>query len=78
MHSDASSHIVVICCAHISTQKAVKTAKYLVFPEGLRHREKRNGVCGPGQIVGTLSHEESSFDLIIWNGQSAFVDEESL
>lgn len=26
----------------------------------------------------TLSQERSSFDLIIWEGQSAFVDEESL
>lgn len=26
----------------------------------------------------TLSLERSSFDLIIWEGQSAFVDEESL
>lgn len=78
MHSEASSHNVVICCAHISNRKALKTAKYLVFPEGLRHREKKERICGPRKIVGTLSHEESSFDLIIWNGQSAFVDEESL
>lgn len=78
MHSDVSSHNIVICCARFCAQKAVKTAKYFVFPKGLRLTEKRNGDGGAGQIGGTLSHEGSDFDLIIWNGQSAFVDEESL
>lgn len=36
------------------------------------------GVCGTAETAATLSHERSSFDLIIWEGQSAFVDEESL
>lgn len=71
-------HKFVICCARLCAQKSVKTAKYFVFPEGPRLTEKRNGACGAGQSGGTLSHEGSSFDLIIWNGQSAFVDEESL
>lgn len=35
-------------------------------------------VCGTVETEATLSHERSSFDLIIWEGQSAFVDEESL
>lgn len=71
----ATSSFVV----HVSVlKKAVKTAKYFVFPKGLRLTEKRNGDGGTGQIGGTLSHEGSDFDLIIWNGQSAFVDEESL
>lgn len=78
MHSDASSRSIVICCARFCAQKAVKTTKYFVSPKGLRLTEKRNGDGGAGQIGGTLSHEGSDFDLIIWNGQSAFVDEESL
>lgn len=35
-------------------------------------------VCGTVDAGATLSHERGSFDLIIWEGQSAFVDEESL
>lgn len=35
-------------------------------------------VRGAIETEATLSQERSSFDLIIWEGQSAFVDEESL
>lgn len=38
----------------------------------------RGMLCGSGTTEATLSQERSSFDLIIWEGQSAFVDEESL
>lgn len=34
--------------------------------------------CGTADAGATPSHERGSFDLIIWEGQSAFVDEESL
>lgn len=48
------------------------------FPERLRRGGWWMGVCGTAETAATLSHERSSFDLIIWEGQSAFVDEESL
>lgn len=56
-------------------QSFVEHAKCFSVPEGLK---------GGGRSVATvatevtLSQERSSFDLIIWGGQSAFVDEESL
>lgn len=36
------------------------------------------GGCGTADAGATPSHERGAFDLIIWEGQSAFVDEESL
>ena len=41
-------------------------------------RRRVGGLCGTVETEATLSQERSSFDLIIWEGQSAFVDEESL
>lgn len=57
------------------SQEAVRTAKWFGFPEGLGWE---GDVCGTVATEVTLSQERSSFDLIIWEGQSAFVDEESL
>lgn len=44
-------------------------------------KEKRSDGCMWGyvwRLNATLSHERGFFDLIIWDGQSAFVVEESL
>ena len=43
-----------------------------------RREGTRRWVRGAIETEATLSQERSSFDLIIWEGQSAFVDEESL
>lgn len=73
-----STQSFVECASH--SQEAMRTATCFGFPEGLgggflsteRRRE------GTVETEATLSQERSSFDLIIWEGQSAFVDEESL
>lgn len=49
----------------------------VVVGENRRRRGVGSG-CGTVDAGATLSHERGSFDLIIWEGQSAFVDEESL
>lgn len=65
---------------------AARIAKRFAFPGRLgreavargRRDGERGRACGAADAEATLSHERGSFDLIIWEGQSAFVDEESL
>lgn len=51
----------------------------LRFPSRVRRGQWRGWEGGASVATeATLSQERNSFDLIIWEGQSAFVDEESL
>lgn len=66
-------HLLHIHTHILSTQSFVQQASGCEdgFPEGY-------GGVGSAVVGVNLSLERSSFDLIIWGGQSAFVDEELL
>lgn len=69
----ARAHLLSMNCAY----RKRRGQPMLHFPRGeilVRGREGASVVA----TKATRSQERRSFDLIIWGGQSAFVDEESL
>lgn len=87
IYSYTSPQHVVICWVCISLAGSREDSRALCVPKAFgvggsgrrtEGRGEREGMWRGGDAGATLSHERGSFDLIIWEGQSAFVDEESL